>query len=188
MALSTSRFNATELNIEAFIARNAASHEHYKLLHHTWSPFDSAFQCKMRHIPTGTELDLYVNPETKDWRWHDPKKHEACKEFDRVAHDKTRRNRFMNDCKGEFVESVKLYRVNGEKPHVFAKGVGPCGRNVVGLKVLDLSSKLVIYQFCDDEVRPDEFTYRTDLLSNWSLSNWSLYQAANPNPAGNQQD
>lgn len=180
MSLIDSRMDRVGACLRAYLRTNLPN---YELMGHCRSPMDEAWHCTVRH-KGGTILKLFIDIDENavvtrsKHRWLDPEAHEIVHQGDLLEARKDRRAVRANECKGEFCESLKLFRIGQDKPHEFKKGLGPCGRVVVFLKFEDLGDKLRVYQFCEDEVAPDEFTYRTD-----TLSNWTMYRAKNPNPA-----
>lgn len=179
MSINVSRLNDREFSLRSYLGANFRG---YELVNHMWSTMDDSWQCNILHKPTGTKLQAYIRIDSGSItiRWVDPEVKKVCHEHDAAIERKERRARHANECKGEWFSVVRLYlkAATEGKPHEFKHGLGPCGRNVVFLKVEDLGSKLKVYQYCDDETRPDVFVYRTD-----ELIRWSLYETDNPNPA-----
>lgn len=60
---------------------------------------------------------------------------------------------------------IKIYFRNGTAPHTYKVGVGPCGRNVIGLEHDIDRGHHHIEQWCEDNDKPDTFIYPQDTVA-----------------------
>ena len=175
MTAEFSRFNRTTDHLKGEVLKKLGPN--YTFNQSIWSPMDNGWKLLLDH-KCGKRLEAFLRDSNVDIEFVDKEAHEACKKWAREVANKDRRNIRMNECKGEYAQVIRLYfEDQSRKPHTFSKGPGPCGRNVVGIKMEDAGPVLRIYQFCDDEVSPDIFTDQKD-----RLERWTHYNALDPFP------
>lgn len=171
-----SRFNRTTDHLKVEVIKKLGPN--YTFNQALWSPMDNGWKLILDH-KCGKRLVAFLRDSCTDIEFVDKEAHAACKKWAHEVANKDRRNTRMNECKGEFAQGIRLYfEDQSRKLHTFSMGPGPCGRNVVGIKMEDAGPVLRIYQFCDDEFRPDIFTYQKS-----SLERWTHYNAEDPFPS-----
>lgn len=83
----------------------------------------------------------------------------ALKERNRKEHAKARFDESFSKSRGESFKVIKLTTFE-ERNLDWKLGLGPCGRKVLGLKVIKGTEFLTILQWCEDNPGlPDEFEY-----------------------------
>lgn len=98
--------------------------------------------------------NVTLSPLTLKWR-------DAQREDHKAYIAKLARERVANEVPGEQVTKVRLiFNASDLKTHEFIHGLGPCGRTVDMLKVVDTPTELVVHQRCTDHDLFDTFTYQ----------------------------